>query len=172
MWGEIIWRQFGAAIDTLKGVINDCPDELWEVNIWPLAGAPEGFSSFWNVTFHTLFWLDLYLEGTDIDFAPPAPFTLNELDASGKMPDRVYSKAEMLDYLLYCRNKCQQKTMNLTDEQASHMCKFSNGRERGYGELLLYTMRHVQEHAAHLSLFLGQHDVSVTGWVGTAKSDE
>jgi hypothetical protein len=35
------------------------------------------------------------------------------------------------------------------------MCRFSWG-ELPFGELLLYTMRHVQEHAAQLHLFLGQ----------------
>ena len=37
-------------------------------------------------------------------------------------------------------------------------------------ELLLYNMRHVQEHAAQLSLFLGQRAGSAPGWVSKAKS--
>ena len=39
-------------------------------------------------------------------------------------------------------------------------------------ELLLYTMRHVQEHAAQLSLFLGQHGIpdETLDWVGRAQA--
>ena len=41
-------------------------------------------------------------------------------------------------------------------------------------ELQLYTMRHVQEHAAQLSLFLGQHGIpdEALDWVPLAKADE
>jgi hypothetical protein len=37
-------------------------------------------------------------------------------------------------------------------------------------ELLLYNMRHIQEHAAQLSLFLGQKVGSAPGWVAKAQS--
>ncbi len=46
--------------------------------------------------------------------------------------------------------------LSLTPEQASQMCSFAWG-ELPYGELMLYVMRHVQEHAAQLHMFLGQH---------------
>jgi hypothetical protein len=40
-------------------------------------------------------------------------------------------------------------------------------------ELLLYNMRHVQEHAAQLNMFLGQNAIDVASdWVGQAKADE
>ncbi|MGH2480969.1 MAG: hypothetical protein ACRDHW_15045 [Ktedonobacteraceae bacterium] len=40
-------------------------------------------------------------------------------------------------------------------------------------ELLLYTMRHVQEHAAQLNLFLGQNaSGEASDWVPWAKVDE
>jgi hypothetical protein len=37
-------------------------------------------------------------------------------------------------------------------------------------ELVLYNMRHVQEHAAQLSLFLGQKVGWSPGWVAKAQS--
>ena len=42
-----------------------------------------------------------------------------------------------------------------------------------YFELLLYTLRHVQEHAAQLSLFLGQHAIpgEALNWVQRAKEE-
>ena len=30
---EMLWRQFGAAIDELGNVLRDCPDELWEKSL-------------------------------------------------------------------------------------------------------------------------------------------
>jgi hypothetical protein len=39
-----------------------------------------------------------------------------------------------------------------------------------YFELQLYNLRHVQEHAAQLHLFLGQHVPETTGgWVARAR---
>jgi hypothetical protein len=47
------------------------------------------------------------------------------------------------------------------------------GATVSYFELLLYTMRHVQEHAAQLSLFLGQHAIpgEALNWVQRAKEE-
>jgi hypothetical protein len=42
----------------------------------------------------------------------------------------------------------------MSGERARQICRFSWG-EVPYAELLLYTMRHVQEHAAQLHMFLG-----------------
>jgi hypothetical protein len=37
-----------------------------------------------------------------------------------------------------------------------------------FGELLLYNLRHVQEHAAQLHMFLGQQAGKSTQWVSQA----
>jgi hypothetical protein len=57
----------------------------------------------------------------------------------------------------------------LTDEKARQRCRFAWG-EVSFAELLLYNMRHVQEHAAQLNLILGQRVGSAPGWVTKAKS--
>ena len=62
-----------------------CPDELWRVRLWDDAELP-GAAEFWYIAYHTLFWLDLYLSGAVEGFAPPAPFTLDELDPAGCCP--------------------------------------------------------------------------------------
>jgi hypothetical protein len=43
----------------------------------------------------------------------------------------------------------------------------------GFLELQLHNMRHVQEHAAQLSLFLGQHDIpdEALDWVPRAMDE-
>jgi hypothetical protein len=47
------------------------------------------------------------------------------------------------------------KIEGLSVEEAYRICRFPWG-EVPFAELMLYTMRHVQEHAAQLHLFSGQ----------------
>ena len=167
-WRTIIWQQFGAAIDMLDNALHACPDELWRERLWNNPSERAEFSQFWYLVYHTLFWLDLYLSGAVEGFAPPPPFTLDELDPAGLPPERTYSRAELQAFLDFGRKKCQATIGELTDETAQRRCRFGWG-EIGFAELLLYNMRHVQEHAAQLNLLLGQKDVSAPGWVTKAE---
>src|SRR6266498_5181733 len=159
LWKTSIWQQFGAAIDMLDNALLACPEELWSDRTQE--------QEYWYVTYHALFWLDLYLTGAVEDFAPPAPFTLDELDPAGLLPDRPYTKNELQTYLDHCRKKCHATIDALTDEQARQRCGFAWG-EVSFAELLLYNMRHVQEHAAELNMILGQKIGSAPGWVTQA----
>lgn len=158
--GEMLWRQFAVAIDSLGSALRACPEELWQERLWqdePDQWVAQGFSAFWYLGYHTLFWLDLYLTGAEEGFAPPAPFDLVEMEANETLP-RLYTRQELLGYLGLCRQRCQETIANLSAEQAQRACRFAWG-ELPFAELLLYTMRHVQEHAAQLHLFLGQRGV-------------
>lgn len=170
-WRTILWKQFSAAIDMLDNSLVACPDALWREPVWQDPSA-----QFWYVSYHTLFWLDLYLYGSGEGFVPPAPFGLEELDPAGVVPERSYSRDELRAYLAYAREKCRTTIETLTDERARQPANFpwARGDEAiSYVELQLYNMRHVQEHAAQLSLFLGQHgiDGEKIGWVTRAKDD-
>jgi uncharacterized damage-inducible protein DinB len=169
LWRRVVWLQFGAAIDMLANALRACPDELWEEPLWDDRSLP-GSSTFWYVAYHTLFWLDLYLSGTAEGFAPPAPFTLDELDPAGVLPSRAYTRAELQGYLAHGRRKCRATIEGLTDEQARRVCVVGGRRrEMPFAELLLYTMRHVQEHAAQLNLAIGQRTGSESTWVAEAE---
>ena len=188
MWRAIIWQQFGAAIDMLDNALVACPDELWRSRLWRDGSQESEFSEFWYVGYHALFWLDLYLSGSEEGFAPPAPFSLEslrgvdrppqltigspgvELDPAGLLAERPYTKDELRAYLEHGRKKCRATIETLTEEKARQRCAFSWG-EVTFLELLLYNMRHVQEHAAQLSLALGQKSVSAPDWVTKAKSN-
>ncbi|MFN2194908.1 MAG: DinB family protein [Anaerolineales bacterium] len=154
---EMLWRQYAIAIDALREALHACPDELWEQQLWP--DEPDqwvaaGFSSFWYLGYHALFWLDLYLTGAEEGFQPPEPFDLVEMQAHESLP-RTYSRAELLGYLEICRSRCQETILGMSAAQANRVCSFPWG-ELPFAELQLYAMRHVQEHAAQLHLFLGQ----------------
>jgi hypothetical protein len=167
---QMLWRQFGAAIDTLGDALRDCPDKLWEEKLWqdqPDQWVAAGFSSFWYLAYHTLFWLDLYLTGAEEGFMPPEPFDLVEMHEGEVLP-RAYTRQELLDYLNYCRQKCQETIETMSSEQANLICRFPWG-EIPFAELHLYNLRHVQEHAAQLHLFLGQEAGKSSEWVSMAK---
>lgn len=161
IWKEILWRQFGAAIDMLENAALACPYKLWNER----SPKPE----FWHIVYHTLFFLDLYLYGSVEGFAPPAPFTLDELDPRGLMPERVYTKEELLNYLAHCREKCFAVIETLTEERALAPCKF-DWVDMSFAELLLYNMRHVQHHTAQLNLVLRQATDGAPRWIAKAKS--
>ncbi len=159
-WKTIIWQQFGAAIDMLENAMVACPDNLW--------GDRSQRPEFWYVVFHTLFFLDLYLSDSDKGFTPPAPFTLDELDTDGLLPERVYTKEELQSYLEHGREKCRSTIEALLDEKARQRCGF-DWLDISVAETLLYNMRHVQHHAGQLSLILRQKTDSAPRWVRKTK---
>lgn len=165
----MLWRQFGAAIDMLGDALSGCPDELWEGVLWGDHAdqwVAAGFSKFWYLGFHALFWLDLYLTGTEEGFAPPAPFDLAEMEEGESLP-RTYRRDEVLGYLEFCRRKCEAIITSMTPEEAGRMCRFGWG-EMPFAELQLYNLRHVMEHGAQLRMFLGQQAGTVAKWRGRA----
>ena len=159
-WKEFIRSQFGAAIQMLENAIRACPETLWADR----SHIPE----VWYMAYHTLFFLDCYLSESLDSFIPPAPFTLDELDPAGILPDRVYSKPELLSYLEYGRDKCRETIESLTNDRAHHRCGFE-WLDLTVAELLVYNMRHVQHHAAQFNLILRQQINSVPKWVKKTK---
>jgi hypothetical protein len=153
-----IWRQFGASINYLAATIRACPAALWHATLWDHPDEKPEFAQFWYRAYHTLFWLDLYLTGAEEGFLPPAPFELIEQDDEGPLPERAYTQAELLAYLDGCRERCRMTIAALTEETLQRRCQFSWG-ECSFLELLIYNLRHVQEHAAQLNLLLGQKGV-------------
>ena len=156
IWKTMIWHQFGAAIDMLDNAMRACPDDLW--------GDRSQRQEFWYVAFHTLFFLDLYLSDSDKEFAPPAPFTLDEMDERGLLPERVYTKEELQKYLEHGRKKCRVTISAMTEENANRRCGFV-WLDLSLAEMLLYNMRHVQHHAGQLNLILRQKIESAPCWI-------
>ena len=177
LWRTMLWKQFGAAIDMLDNAVMACPDSLWRQPVWHDPSAPSQRTEFWYVVYHALFWLDLYLFGSEEGFAPPASFILVEQDDSASpLPNQPYSRDELRAYLASVREKCRTTIETMTDEQALQSVNFdwiSDGDVVSYVELQLYSMRHIQEHAAQLSLLLGEHGVQPDriDWVARAKDD-
>ncbi|MFN8562461.1 MAG: DinB family protein [Anaerolineae bacterium] len=164
-----IWQQFGAVIDYLDDTVSVCPDEYWLAPLWLTPDAKPERAQFWYVVYHTLFWLDLYLTGAEEGFLPPAPFTLIEQYGDDPLPERVYTKAELLGYLKECRQRCKATIDALTDESAQRLCVFSWGK-CSFLELLIYNLRHVHGHASQLNMLLGQKIGPQPDYVTQARS--
>jgi hypothetical protein len=156
-----LWQQFGASIDTLDEAISACPDSLWAAVLWKDEDDVR-YGQFWFVAYHTLFWLDLFLTGSMEGFTPPLPFI------RGTLPEEPHTKEDVLAYLKQCRQKSKAAIEALTHEKACQICSFA-WMEPTFVELQLYSMRHVQEHAAQLAFFLGQNGVSGPEWIPKAK---
>ena len=134
---EMLWRQFGAAIDDFGNALRDCPDELWEERLWedqPDQWVAIGFSTYWYLCYHTLFWPDLHSTGAEEGFAPPA------------LPPVEMASGEVLPADLYAGgvarlsgtlpSKMPGDDCALSNEQADHLCRFP-GHELPFAELLL-----------------------------------
>jgi hypothetical protein len=157
----ILWHQFGAAIQMLENAIDHCPEEIWSDQ----TREPQ----FWYLAFHTLFWLDCYLSESPEGFAPPAPFGLEEFDPFA-LPDRAYTKTELLNYLEHGRKKCRAVMDSFNEVNGRNPCQF-DWLKMSVLEKHLYNMRHVQHHAAQLHLLLRQRIDAAPRWVSQAASE-
>jgi len=156
---ESIWKQFGASIDMLENAIIFCPTEHWDTD-----------RKFWYNAFHCLFFLDYYLTMDPKTFSPPPPFSLSEFE--DVMPERVYSKQELLFYLQSNREKCRTLLSGLTEKKLSERwVNVSGTMNYPVLEILIYNIRHVQHHAAQLNLLLRQTINDAPDWIFQAKGD-
>lgn len=149
-----LWSQFGASIDMLGNAMKSCPDSLWDTQ------------QFWYNAYHCIFYLDYYLSDPT-EFSPPANIGLSEFDPDGALPERTYSKTELLEYLDMCRKKCFDVIMSLNESSAT---RHWTNEYRSYPmlEMLMYNMRHVQHHAAQLNLLIRQNGSEPPRWVSRA----
>jgi hypothetical protein len=164
---ESLWKQFGASIDMLKNAIVLWPEERWDTH-----------RKFFYTAYHCLVFLDYYLKIPAENLSSPLPFTLMEPAnipegaVDDIIPDRIYSKQELLDYLQLSREKCREVIWSLTEEKLAERWveqEPEGGKNFAILELLLYNMRHVQHHAAQLNMLLRLEINDAPRWVRSAK---
>lgn len=180
VWRSSLARQYSAALDHLAGAMADCPDALWEASLWKVSrtepfmwpraaqeaaqsrteAAIQVFSAFWFLAYHCLFYVDFYLSGAVGDgFSTPLPFGgvyEHGMDPNGAktLPYRVYTRAELERYLAHDRQKMTAVIEALTDVEAARPGTGWAHTGKPFAELLLITLRHIEEHAAQLRQFL------------------
>jgi hypothetical protein len=156
---QMLWSQFGAAIDMLENAIIQCPEKIW-IGEFP--------HPYWYSVYHCLFFLDYYSTVQMQDFQPPKPFNLDELNPEGIMPDRIYTKDEMLKYLQYGRKKSFDLINGLNEKNIQQRVT-NHYRDYNIFENIINNMRHIQHHAAQLNLILRQQTNGAPNWVAQTK---
>lgn len=93
------------------------------------------------------------------------------LDSVEALPERPYTKEELRAYLVSTRQKCHTQLLQQAHRPVEY--PWSEGQPISFLELQLYNLRHIQEHAAQLSMFLGQNAIDVgLDWVARGSADE
>jgi hypothetical protein len=155
---------------------------MWPENKWYT------YKRFFYLSYHCLIFLDYYLSIPPKDFSSSLPFTLGDYDhlpqdaVDDVIPDKIYSKKELLDYLVSNREKCRNVLKELTEEKLKQPWITGTGKMNlelsgadalhySVLDILLYNMKHVQHHAAQLNLLLRQTINDAPDYVSMAKDD-
>lgn len=168
---DALWQQYAGAIAMLDNAVVACPDELWAAPLWKVSGdsgSTADTSEFWSLAAHAARWLERYFEA-----APEEEFaSLRSAAALTPEPGARLSKEQVRGALATLRQRCHDVlgVLNETELQRPVSYEWIAKEPFPYIELLIYNLRHLQEHAAQLSLFLGQHGVpdEALDWVGRA----
>ncbi len=148
--------QLAAAIQAMENSITAATPAVWGDRIGP--------HEFWYLAYHTIFWLDCYSTDDVEGYVPPAPFTVAEMDPAGLYPERVYTKDELLGFLVRARATALDAVTAMDEASAAKPWTFGRYSLASFERFLL-VMRHVQHHTAQLQLLLRQGGIEPPRWV-------
>jgi len=146
----------------LERAVSACPDNLWD--------DPRYHNRFWLLTYHTLFYTDLYsqesiekVEGWSkrlpeihfLDMTPPP-------DSHPITPGEPYKKEDLIEYIEYIRGKMPERIEKTNWNALSGFPWISLDKF----ELSLYNLRHLQHHTAQLIDRIRQEAGRGVAWVG------
>jgi hypothetical protein len=162
---ESIASNFVVALRLLEAALMDCPEELWEMDLWP-DEAPTGpnphgglhGSAPWFLAYHALLTLDYDLTAEFEPWEPPQPFDENTY----AFPNRIFTRSELLGYIEYCRKRVHQTLGALSEESAARLLPDAH-RYHGmvYGIIVGGIPLHVLEHASQIRQFVTAAGVTV-----------
>lgn len=159
-----VWSQMDAALLMLEDCVRQCPAEHWDS---PIAKYP-----FWQVAYHTLCFVDLYLARDEREWQPRTgegglhPAGWAELDE--EYPSRRFTQEEILGYLALCRRLARESIGRESAESLAGPSGFAR-RKISRLEMHIYNLRHVQHHAGQLSASLRRVGVD-TRWVSAGEA--
>lgn len=168
---DLLAHQYEASLCTLHMAIFRCPDADWH--------KPVANMKFCQVAFHVVFFGDVYLQPSDdLDALKKQAFHLDhaaDFRDYEELEDRAqvltYEKPFVLDYLQFVRLKARQ---TIERESVAVLAGPSGFRRRtcSRAELHVYNIRHIQHHAAQMSLRLRLSCGIDIPWVSHAWKDE
>lgn len=155
---QSVTRNFEEALRLLEAALRDCPDNLWETDLWP-DEAPTRPTSYgglhgsapWFLAYHALTTLDYDLTAEFEPWIPPQPFDENTF----AFPNRVFTRAELLDYVEYCRVRVLRTLDDHFEEKAAWpLPQAHRYHDVLYGVIVGGIPLHVTEHASQIRQFL------------------
>ena len=156
---------FDAALRLMEAALGDCTESLWRTDLWPeeapTGATPHGGlhgSAPWFLGYHALSCLDYDLTGGFEPWTPPQPFD----DNTYALPNRVFTRPELLGYSDWCRGGVQRTLDALTEESAARPLPPTH-RYHGtaFGVIVGAAPGHVIEHAAQIRQFLTAAGIKV-----------
>jgi hypothetical protein len=148
---KLITNQYEATLCTLNACVDKCPDKAWN--------GPVVNLKFCQVAFHTLFYADFYLGVTEEGFRQQ-PFHRQHAavfrdyeELEPRAPVLFYEKPWIKLYTQFCREKAVKVSMSETAESLAAPAGFPR-KPFTRAELHVYAIRHIQHHAAQLSMRL------------------
>jgi hypothetical protein len=164
---ELLAHQYEASLSVLNLCVARCPDASWNESVakW----------KFCQAAFHAVFFTDLYLQPSDnVAAFKDQPFHVEHRDAFRdyeELEDRpqvlLYEKPFVLSYLRHVRHKAQETIGRESADVLSGTCGF-HWRKCSRAELHVCNIRHIQHHAAQLSLRLRLDAHVEIPWVSDA----
>lgn len=164
----LITNQFEAVFCTLNVCIDRCPETLWDGRI--------ANHRFCQVAFHTLFYADFYLGQSDVGFRDQpfhrdhTEFFRDYEEFEDRPPLCLYDRPAIKSYLEHCRRKASDTIAAETADSLAARAAFPR-RAFSRAELHLYNVRHIQHHAAQLSLRLRLDAGQGVPWIGSGWRD-
>jgi hypothetical protein len=157
--------QYHAALKTLLEVIEKTPDTMWN-------DTADGFAPFWRVAYHTLFYTHFYLQQKQEDFTAWARHRdeaqfLSNLPWENNRPPKSgepYTRDDVLEYWRIC-DEMIDRCVDALDLSALQ-CGFPWYKMPTL-EHQIVNIRHIQHHAAILSVRLRQATGIEVDWVGS-----
>lgn len=162
----LIQNQYEAAFRTIKYCIERCPDRSWH--------APICNHAYSQTVFHALYFADLYL-GEDPDAVKDQPFHVEHSavftgyeEMEAQVPEQTYERLFIEEYLEHCRKKARLAVAKFSESGLAKRSGFS-WIDGTVAEVHVYNLRHIQHHAAQLSLRLRlDHKIDIpwvkSGW--------
>ncbi len=150
---QLLANQYEAALCALSFPVNECPTDQWH--------QPVANHKFCQAAFHALINTDMFLNGR-IETQKAQPFHVENADIfrdyeefEDRIPVLTYEMEFITQYLAHCRAKAAQTIADETAESLVADAPFAH-LPFSRTEMHLHTIRHLQHHAAQLSLKLRQ----------------
>ena len=170
-WTSALADFLAVVLADLAALVRECPDNVWELSMWDVTkdsgwGRPQppvlangdhdprgvdAHSAVWYTTLHLVYTLDWNFSARASSWAPPPPFRKGDLDA-GRLPQRTYTREELLAYIAYVDEKTRMALAAVAADETTLA-----GHDRTSADWLIGGFGHALAHFGNLQTFLWQH---------------